>query len=163
VRPRNAGRGKAIAAAAGAAVVVGAIGGALTDISPWYLSLAMPSWKPPDWAFGPIWTAILALAAAAGYTAWRTEHTLAGQRRIFALFALNGSFNVIWSLLFFKLQRPDMALWEVGGLWLSILLLILAFRRSAPLASLMLAPYLIWVSIASALNYQVVEMNGPFS
>ncbi len=155
-------RGKAIAAAAGAAIAVGAIGGALTDISPWYLSLAMPPWKPPDWAFGPIWTAILALAAAAGYLSWQNAHTIPRQRRILALFALNGSFNVIWSLLFFKLQRPDLALWEVSGLWLSILLLILAFRRSTPLASLLLAPYLIWVSIASALNYQVVEMNGPF-
>ena len=162
MRAWSAGRGKAIAAAAGAAIAVGAIGGALTDISPWSLNLAMPSWKPPDWAFGPIWTAILALAAAAGYTAWRAEHSLAGHQRILALFALNGSFNVIWTLLFFKLQRPDLALWEVGGLWLSILLLMLAFRRGAPLASLLLAPYLIWVSIASALNYQVVEMNGPF-
>ncbi len=159
---RSAGRGKAIAAAAGAALAVGAIGGTLTDISPWYLNLAMPSWKPPDWAFGPIWTAILSLAAAAGVISWRREPTPIGRRRILTLFALNGSFNVIWSLLFFKLQRPDLALWEVGGLWLSILLLILAFRRGAPLASLLLTPYLIWVTIASALNYQVVEMNAPF-
>jgi tryptophan-rich sensory protein len=162
VTRRNAGRGKAIAAAAGAALAVGAIGGALTDISPWYLNLTMPSWKPPDWAFGPIWTTILALAAVAGVVSWRHELTIAGRRRIIALFALNGFCNVLWSLLFFRLQRPDLALWEVGGLWLSILFLILTFRRSAPFAGLLLMPYLIWVSIATALNYQVVELNGPF-
>jgi tryptophan-rich sensory protein len=162
VRARGAGRGKAIATAAAAAFAVGAIGGTLTDISPWYLNLAMPSWKPPDWAFGPIWTGILALAAAAGVVSWRNDPTIVGRRRILTLFALNGSFNLIWSLLFFKLKRPDLALWEVSALWLSILLLILAFRRTAPLASLLLMPYLIWVSIASALNYQVVDLNGPF-
>jgi tryptophan-rich sensory protein len=162
VRSRGTGRGKAIATAAAAALAVGAIGGTLTDISPWYLSLEMPSWKPPDWAFGPIWTGILALAAAAGVVSWRNDQTIVGRRRILTLFALNGFFNVLWSLLFFKLKRPDLALWEVSALWLSVLLPILAFRRSAPLASLLLVPYLIWVSIASVLNYQVVAMNGPF-
>ncbi len=162
MRRSGAGRGKAIAAAAGAAILVGGIGGALTDISPWYLNLAMPPWKPPDWAFGPIWTGILGLAAASGVVYWRKEHSLAGRRRMFGLFGLNAGFNIFWSLLFFKLQRPDWALWEVPFLWLSILFLILAFRRSAPLASALLAPYLIWVSIATALNYQVVLMNGPF-
>ncbi len=163
MRPNRAGRGKAIAAAAGAAIAVGAIGGVLTDISPWYLGLAMPSWKPPDWAFGPIWTTILAFAAAAGVISWRKGPALIGRPRIILLFTLNACFNILWSLLFFRLHRPDLALWEVGALWLSILLLILAFRRNAPLASLLLAPYLIWVSIASLLNYQVVAMNGPFS
>ncbi len=153
---------KAVAIAAGCAIALGAIGGALTDIGPWYLSLVMPSWKPPDWAFGPIWTTILALAAAAGVISWRRDQTTTGRRRIIGLFALNGAFNILWSLLFFKLHRPDQALLEVGFLWLSILALILAFRAKAPLASLLLAPYLIWVSIASVLNYQVFEMNGPF-
>ncbi len=162
MRALSAGRGKAIATAAAAALAVGAVGGTLTDISPWYLNLAMPSWKPPDWAFGPIWTGILALAAAAGVVSWRNDPTIVGRRRILTLFALNGFFNLLWSLLFFKLKRPDLALWEVSALWLSILLLVLNFRRSAPLASLLLVPYLIWVSIASLLNYQVVDMNGPF-
>jgi tryptophan-rich sensory protein len=76
---------------------------------------------------------------------------------------LNGFLNVLWSLLFFALRRPDWALIEVILLWLSILLPILVFLRFARPASLYLAPYLLWVSFAAFLNLTVVHLNGPFS
>lgn len=156
------GKVRQIAAAAAGAVFIGGAGGALTEIGPWYFALEKPGWKPPDVAFGPIWTTILTLSAAAAVIAWRADETSGGHRRLVILAAANGLFNILWSLLFFKLQRPDLALAEVGLLWLSILAPMLAFRRKAPVASLLLAPYLIWVSIASLLNYQIVAMNGPF-
>ena len=70
--------------------------------------------------------------------------------------------NVLWSLLFFRLHRPDWALIEVVFLWLSIGVLILFLAKVSRTASALLAPYLVWVSIAAALNYEVVKMNPPF-
>jgi tryptophan-rich sensory protein len=152
-----------VATAACAAIAVAAVGGTLTELGPWYHSLKEPSWKPPDAAFGVIWTAIYAFAAAAGVIGWRADHSVRGRQWMLGLFAANGFFNVLWSLVFFKLHRPDFALVEVAALWLSILVLGIFLYRRAALAGLLMAPYLLWVSIAAALNYQVVVLNGPFS
>jgi len=156
-------RWRAILVAAGAGVVVAGTGMTLTDLGPWYQGLREPSWKPPDAAFGVIWTAIFALAAAAGVVAWRRARTSSGRQWIVALFAINGFLNVLWSLIFFKLRRPDYAMVEVAFLWASILSLIIALYRRSALASGLLVPYLVWVSIAAALNYEVVALNGPFA
>jgi tryptophan-rich sensory protein len=155
-------RTRAIVVAAASAFAVAAIGGTVTDLGPWYRSLHEPAWKPPDAAFGLIWTIIFALAAASGVTAWRRAASRATREWIIGLFALNGFLNVLWSLLFFRLKRPDWSLIEVGDLWLSIVILILFLARSSRTASALLAPYLAWVSIASLLNYEVVRLNGPF-
>jgi len=155
-------RWRAVIVAAAAGIVVAATGMTLTDLGPWYQGLREPSWKPPDAAFGVIWTAIFALAAAAGVVAWRRARTSSGRQWILALFAINGFLNVLWSLIFFKLRRPDYAMVEVAFLWASILSLIIALYRRSALASGLLVPYLVWVSIAAALNYEVVALNGPF-
>ena len=78
------------------------------------------------------------------------------------LFALNGLLNVLWSLLFFRLQRPDFAIIEVAFLWLSVALLIVVLWLYARRASLLLVPYLLWVSFAAFLNLTVVRLNEPF-
>ncbi len=157
-----AARWRAVLVAAAAALAVAVIGGTLTDVGPWYQSLRKPDWKPPDLAFGPIWTVIFALAAAAGVIGWRRAETRSRREWLIALFLMNGFLNVLWSLLFFRLQRPDWALTEVAALWVSVALLIGFFWRFARLCSLLLAPYLLWVSIASALNLYVVQANAPF-
>lgn len=152
-----------VATAACAAIAVAAIGGTLTELGPWYHSLKEPWWKPPDAAFGVIWTAIFALAAAAGVLGWRADRSAGGRQWLLGLFAINGFFNVLWSLVFFKLHRPDFSLIEVAALWASILVLIVFLYRRSRLAAIVMVPYLAWVSIAAALNYQVVLLNGPFS
>jgi len=134
----------------------------MTDLGPWYRSLNKPSWQPPDAAFGPVWTAIFACAAASSVIAWRRARSAATREWIIGLFALNGFLNVLWSLLFFRLRRPDWALIEVAGLWVSILLLILFLLRLSRTASVLLAPYIVWVSIAAALNFAVVRLNPAF-
>ena len=78
------------------------------------------------------------------------------------LFGFNAFTNVLWSLLFFRLRRPDWALAEVSFLWLSILLLIVYLGRFSPRSGWLLAPYLAWVSFAAVLNLAVVRLNGPF-
>jgi len=156
------GRWKPILAGALAAASVALLGGLMTDIGPWYAGLRKPSWQPPDWAFGPVWTLIFALSALAGGLAWTRAPHARDREWLIALFALNGFLNVLWSLLFFRLQRPDWALIEVGFLWLSILLLIVVIGRYAKGASRLLWPYLGWVSFAAVLNFSVVRLNGPF-
>lgn len=138
------------------------IGGALTDLGPWYHALRQPDWKPPDAAFGIVWTILFTLAAISGALAWRAADAPALQRRVLGLFGLNAVLNILWSALYFKLQRPDWALLEVGGLWLSILALIVGLWRLSRLASLLLLPYLVWVGIAAFLNLATVQLNGPF-
>ena len=116
------------------------LGALTTDIGPWYFNLHKPLWQPPHWLFGPARTLTFALAAFAG----------------------NAFLNTLWSLLFFRMRRPDWALYEVGLLWLSILVLIILLSRRSRAAAWLLAPYLAWVSFASFLNFTIVRLNAPF-
>ena len=155
-------RWKPVAVAALAALFVAVLGGLMTDLGPWYVALKQPAWKPPDWAFGPVWTTIFALAAAAGVIGWRRAPSRAEREILLMLFAANGFLNVFWSLLYFRLHRPDWSLFEVPFLWMSVLVLILVLARFATLAAGLLTPYLLWVAIAALLNWQTVKLNGPF-
>lgn len=145
-------------AAAGVAVV----GGLMTELGTWYYGLRQPAWKPPDWLFGPAWTVIFALIAVAAFWAWEHAPDRAAREWLLALFALNAFLNVFWSLLFFRLRRPDWALVEVGFLWLSIVLLIVVLARSYRPAAWLLVPYIAWVTFAAVLNAAVVQLNAPF-
>jgi tryptophan-rich sensory protein len=151
-----------IALGAVAALGVAGLGALSTELGDWYYQLRQPSWKPPDALFGPIWTTIFALAAISGVLAWRNARDPRQRDGLMGLFAGNAVLNVLWSLLFFRLRRPDWALIEVGFLWLSIALLIFATARVSRAASVLLVPYLLWVTFAAALNYAVVQLNGPF-
>jgi tryptophan-rich sensory protein len=148
--------------AAIATTVVATAGGQLTNLGPWYQALVKPSWQPPDWAFPPAWTLFFTLWAIAGVLAWRRAPNRATRGWLLALYTLNGLLNMAWSVIFFQMQRPDYALVEVGLLWLSVLALILFTARFAKSASLLLVPYLLWVTFASVLNFAVVRLNAPF-
>lgn len=151
-----------IVVAAAAAIGVAVLGGLMTDLGPWYQQLRQPAWKPPDWLFGPVWTGIFALAAASGVLAWRHSATRERREWLLALFALNGFLNVLWSLLYFRLRRPDWAVVEVVLLWLSIVCLMVFVARDSRKAAWLLWPYLLWVTLAGALNWATVQLNGPF-
>lgn len=112
--------------------------------------------------FGPAWTLIFTLCAVSAATAWRFART--GRRRalVVGLFAINAVFNVLWTVLFFKLHRPDWALIEVVFLWASIVVLIVALRPISRPAAWMLAPYLAWVTFAGILTWRISVLNGPF-
>jgi len=138
------------------------VGGALTELGPWYFSLQHPAWKPPDAAFGVIWTTIFTLSAISAGLAWQAADSPARRRRVVWLFGTNAVLNILWSALYFKLQRPDWALVEVIFLWLSIAALIVGLWPFSRWASLLLIPYALWVAVAAALNLETVELNGPF-
>ena len=138
------------------------IGSALTDLGPWYQALRQPAWKPPDAVFGIVWSTLFTLCAISGALAWRAAGTRSWRQRVRVLFGVNAVLNILWSALYFGLHRPDWSLIEVVFLWLSIVALIMGLWRLSRWASVLLVPYLVWVSIASALNLATVQLNGPF-
>lgn len=144
------------------ALVTAVVGGSITVLDEWYYALQQPNWAPPDYMFGVIWTSIFAMIAVSGVLAWEKAPTRRDTEISLGLFALNGFLNLGWSFLFFRLHRPDLAFYELIALWLSVLILILFCGRFSKWSALLLVPYLIWVTIAGALNYQVVQLNGPF-
>jgi translocator protein len=152
----------AIVIAIAVALSVIAIGRLFTDLGPWYFALKMPSWQPPGPAFGIIWTVIYALTTTSAVMVWRTIDSQKSAILLLGLFGINIFLNLMWSYLFFEQQRPDWALYQVGFFWLSILALIIYIWPKHKLAGLLLAPYLIWVGIATFLNLGVVQLNGPF-
>jgi tryptophan-rich sensory protein len=152
-----------ILVAAIAACAVAAVGGLATEIGPWYRQLRKPSWQPPDWAFAPAWTLIFSLTAWAGVLGWWHAPDDAARATVIAAFAANGVLNMLWSVLFFKLRRPDWALLEVVLLWLSIAVLIATLAALSTLGAWLLVPYLLWVSFAAYLNLTIFRLNRPFA
>ena len=142
--------------------VVAFIGGALTEIGPWYYALKQPNWKPPDWAFGIIWTVIFILSAIAWVKAYGVTTNVRDVAILAILFLINGVLNAVWSLLYFKMHRPDWSLIEAFFLWFSVLLIILVMMKNCKMGALLMMPYLLWVSCAIALNYETIRLNGPF-
>lgn len=144
------------------ALITAFVGGSITVLDTWYYSLKQPEWAPPDYMFGVIWTAIFAMIAISGVLAWEKATTRRDVEISLGMFALNGFLNLAWSFLFFRMERPDYAFFELFALWISILVLILFCGRFSKWSALLLVPYLIWVTTAGVLNYQVVQLNGPF-
>ncbi len=144
------------------ALAVALLGGAVTDVGPWYEGLTKPALNPPDWLFAPAWTLIYALAVIAAVKGWRASKTSRDRALLISLFFINAVLNVLWSFLFFSAKRPDWAMAEVVTLWLSVLALIIFLARFSRTASLVLVPYLFWVAFAAYLNAGIVRLNGPF-
>lgn len=143
----------------GAACLVAAVaGGLLTRLTPWYFNLRKPSWKPPDWAFGPIWTAIFILITLAVAYAWDAAGPEWRPRILIAL-AVNLVLNMAWSAFFFTMQRPDLAMIELVAFWISIVALIYVLGMASALAAALLIPYLVWVTAAGRLNYDIIRLN----
>ena len=93
---------------------------------------------------------------------WRALPNNKAATTMIGLYAFNAALNILWSDLFFRLQRPDWAMIELIFLWGSILALIVFSLRYSKVSALLLLPYIVWVSVAGALNWQVLQLNGPF-
>jgi translocator protein len=137
-----------------AVAVVAATGGLATDTGPgsWYETLEQPSWNPPDWLFGPVWTLLyVAMAVAAWLVARRGLHR-PDVRRALAAYGVQLALNLAWSLVFFGLESPVGGLVVIVALLGGIVLTILLLRPIDRRAALLLVPYLAWVGYATALN-----------
>jgi tryptophan-rich sensory protein len=121
----------------------------------WYPALAKPSWTPPSWVFGPVWTLLYPLVAVAGWLAWREGRSRTGT----LLFLLQLALNAAWPWLFFGERRIDMALFCVVALWLAILGTIRVFWTVSRGAAVLLLPYFGWVGFATALNAAIWLLN----
>jgi benzodiazapine receptor len=129
----------------------------MPNLRPWYANLAKPPWTPPEWLFGPVWSALYLMMAVAAWLVWKHAKLSSAQM---LLFGLQLVLNALWSGIFFKLRMPGPAFFEVVLLWLSILATCISFYRVVPVASWLLVPYLLWVTYASGLNFSIWRLNA---
>ncbi len=136
---------------------VAGISGAATSggVHSWYPTLAKPTWNPPSWVFGPVWTILYAMMAVAAWLVWRR----AGWGGALLLFGVQLALNAAWSPLFFGLHRIDLALVDIVVLWAAIVATTVAFWKVTPVAGWLFVPYLAWVSFAAMLNFAIWKLN----
>ena len=141
--------------------IAGAVGGVFTasSVTTWYLTLAKPAFTPPDWVFGPVWTTLYALMGIAAWLVWRSEAARSVVTRALAICALQLALNVLWSVIFFGLRSPLWAFVEIVLLWFVILLTTVWFFRVSKAAGVLMLPYLLWVTFAAALNFDIARLN----
>lgn len=134
--------------------------GALASINAktFYAQLMQPDWAPPPWVFGPVWTTLYAMMGLAAWLVWR-QGGFSQQRKPLMLFLVQLAVNAIWSWLFFAWHLGAASFFTIIILWLLIAATILQFRRASLLGALLLVPYLLWVSFASALCYTIWSLN----
>lgn len=137
---------------------IAASSGAIFGPGDWYERLRKPSWVPPNWAFPVVWSILYMANAVSGWLIWEAG----GPAMVPALsvYVFSLLLNALWSALFFGLKRIDWAMAEVTALWLSILAVFLMFLPLDVTAALLQIPYLIWVTIAAALNLRMLQLNG---
>jgi benzodiazapine receptor len=136
-------------------VVVAASSGVLFKPGAWYESLRKPRWTPPNWLFGPVWSVLYIMIAVAGWLVWRA----APDSPAMWLWGLQLVVNATWSGVFFGMRRMDLAFYDIGLLWILVAGFILTASGISGVAALLFVPYLVWVSIAGALNWTVWRMN----
>lgn len=136
------------------------LGGLVTaaNIPNWYAAIIKPTWNPPNWIFGPVWSCLYLMMAVSAWLVWR-QVGLAGTKLPLVLFAIQLALNSLWSALFFGLHSPGMAAVEIVILWLAIVATMVAFFRSSKIAGWLLVPYLAWVSFAAVLNFTIWRLN----
>ncbi len=133
--------------------------GAFSSPGSWYATLEKPPWTPPGWLFGPVWTALYVAMAVAAFLVWRERGSFGAARKELSLYAVQLALNAAWTPLFFGARRPDLALVDIGLLWLALAALLPLFLRVRRAAGLLLVPYLAWVTFAAALNLSIVLRN----
>lgn len=131
----------------------------MPEIKGWYTTIQKPSFNPPDWIFGPVWTVLYALMAISAWLIWRPAG-FRGAALPLGVFLVQLALNTLWSILFFKQHNIGGALVDIALLWLAIVAMIVLFYRRHRLAGLLQIPYLCWVSFASVLNYEIWRLNG---
>lgn len=121
----------------------------------WYQNLEKPSFNPPGWVFGPVWTILYIAMGIAAWLVWKER----GFSPVLYIFLGQLVLNALWSYLFFGANRPDLAFFEIVLLWVLILLTMLLFWKVRTAAGVLLLPYLLWVTFASVLNFALWRLN----
>lgn len=153
-----------------AAVVIQILGAlpafsSMGGLSGWYQTLNKPNFNPPNWLFGPVWSALFLLMGISVGIVWHKFFNIEDSllktkaKRALSLFIIHMSLNMMWTILFFGLQLPTLALIDIVILWFFILGLILIFKPISKLSAILLIPYILWVSFAIVLNASIVYLN----
>ena len=141
--------------------LAGVIGSIFTirRIPTWYASLKKPSFRPPNWLFGPVWIVLYLLMGIAAYLVWQKGTENPDVELAIIAFGLQLGLNVLWSVVFFGLESPVGGLVVIFILWSAILVTIQRFLPLSLAAGLLLVPYIAWVSIAAVLNISIYVLN----
>lgn len=141
--------------------LTGIAGGFFTAslVSTWYSILNKPSFSPPNWVFGPVWTILYFLMGVSLFLVWKRGFETKKSRIALYIFFGQLALNFLWSILFFGLHSPHLALVDIIVLWIVILLTILKFMTISKVAAYLLIPYLLWVSFAAVLNFNIWKLN----
>jgi len=139
----------------------GLIGSVFTapNIATWYAGVAKPAFNPPNWLFAPVWTTLFLLMGISLYLVFENGLEKKDTRFAVSVFGVQLILNIIWSAVFFGLQNPFLGLVEIIVLWLAILANIVLFCRISKIAGYLLIPYILWVSFAAFLNYNIWILN----
>ncbi len=142
--------------------LAGVVGGFFTtsSVETWYPGLEKPSFSPPNWVFGPVWTVLYVLMGVAAWLVWKNSAGNPVARSGLRIFCFQLVLNALWSIVFFGLREPMWAWIELIALWIAILVTFGHFIRIHRLAGLMIMPYLAWVTFAGVLNYYIWRLNA---
>ena len=125
----------------------------------WYAALNKPSFTPPNWLFGPVWTILYILMAISAFIVWQKGLTNPAVKIALILYLIQLILNALWSVIFFGLKLPLIAFFEIILLWCAIVFTILVFAGVSITAALLLIPYILWVSFAAVLNFFLWFLN----
>ena len=141
--------------------LAGVIGSIFTmsSIPTWYATLQKPSFSPPNWLFGPVWTTLFTLMGISLYLVWDRISRSKETKKPLVIFGVQLVLNIFWSVLFFGLKSSFYAFIEIIILWLAIAFNIFKFYKISKNAGLLLIPYLLWVTVATILNFYIWMLN----
>lgn len=141
--------------------LVGLTSGLVTvsAVREWYVTLVRPSFAPPTWVFGPVWTAIYLIMGIAAFVVWQRGLGTPLVRLALGVFVAQLALNWLWSVLFFGMRAPGVALLEIVLLWALIAWCMILFFRVRTVAGALMVPYLAWVTFATALNFEFWRLN----
>jgi tryptophan-rich sensory protein len=130
------------------------------SVGSWYPALAKPWFTPPSWVFGPAWTLLYLLMGIALFLVWQSSDRSRTRSAAIVFFFIQLALNAAWSFLFFGLQNPPLAFFEITLLWILIAATMVLFWRVSRPAGYLFIPYLLWVSFATLLNYSIWRLNS---
>jgi len=138
----------------------GAIGSVFTrsSVSTWFTTLAKPAWNPPSWLFAPVWITLYALMGVASYLVWE-QKDVPGAKMALYFYGAQLALNALWSIIFFGLKNPGFAFAEILILLILIIITTVLFWRINAWAGILMIPYILWVSFATFLNYNIWQLN----
>jgi len=144
-----------------ACLAAGAIGSVFTRsaIPTWYATLEKPAFSPPNWLFAPVWTFLYILMGIAAFLVWCKGLGNRQVRIALIVFLIQLILNTLWSVVFFGLESPLYGLIVITVLWVAILVTVVMFFKVSRLASVLLWPYLLWVTFAAVLNASIWLLN----